>query len=248
MIYERLELDRPYHTPLFEPHMKPIRDVFVDVQFNTPHYPVYSCATAKPFPADLDEMCSTSVDHWVSTVEFVKLIHRMYDDGARVFLEVGPRGNLTSFIEDTLRGTPMVAVPMNVPRVSCLTQLHHALARLIVHGVPVVLDQYYANRQLGKTKSDSPAENPGIEKPTAVPPAIATPPALHVSASSAASSAVASSTTGGVVMQQYQSVMQQFLEVQRGVMRDFLAGSNGRRRGMRPVSYTHLTLPTTPYV
>ncbi len=37
-------------------------------------------------------------------------------DGVRVFVEVGARGNLTGFVEDTLRGRPHFAVAPSLPR------------------------------------------------------------------------------------------------------------------------------------
>ena len=37
------------------------------------------------------------------------LYHNLYADGVRLFVEAGPRGNLSAFVEDTLRGRPFAA-------------------------------------------------------------------------------------------------------------------------------------------
>ena len=211
LIYERLEIDRPYHTPLFEPFMSPIRDMFRHVQFESPRYNIYSCTSAKPFPEDADAMRALSVEHWVSTVEFAKLIRQMYADGARVFVEIGPRGNLSSFIEDILRGKPFVAIPMNVMRNPQITQIQHVMARLIVHGVPLDLGSLDERK---RHDSDD-----------------ATKRATHWDTSATDTSKSQS------VMEQYQSLMHQFLQVQQDVMQDFLAvhksGDQRRRRAVR---------------
>ena len=55
------------------------------------------------------------VEHWTSPVRFRETIDALYEDGARVFVEVGPRGNMTAFIDDILRGRPHCAVASNVP-------------------------------------------------------------------------------------------------------------------------------------
>src|SRR5262249_13524538 len=66
---------------------------------------------------------------------------------ARIFVEVGARGNLTGFIEDTLRGRPHFAVAPCLPRRSGLTQLNHLVASLHAQGVSLRSDYLYARRR-----------------------------------------------------------------------------------------------------
>ncbi len=145
-ICERLPFRRPYHTPMFEPWMGPFRELFAGVPFMTGHTRVYSCSTGEPFPTDPDAIRELAVNHWVSPVEFTRLIERMHGDGIRLFVECGPRGNLSAFVEDVLRGQPMSAIPANTQRRSGPTQINHLVAQLVAHGVPVNLDYLYANR------------------------------------------------------------------------------------------------------
>jgi malonyl CoA-acyl carrier protein transacylase len=140
LLCERLPFRRPYHTPLFEPWMGPFREWFAGMPFTAPHTRAYSCSTAAPFPADPDAIRTLAVNHWVSPVEFTRLIETMYADGVRLFVEVGPRGNLSAFVEDILRGRPFAAIPANTPRRSGPTQINHLVAQLVAHGVPVKLD------------------------------------------------------------------------------------------------------------
>jgi len=137
IICERLPFRRPYHTPLFEPWMGPFRDLFAGVPFAAPHTPVYSCSTGGRFPDEPDAARELFVNHWVSPVEFTRLVRRMHADGVRVFVEAGPRGNLSAFAEDILRGERFAAIPANLPRKSGPTQINHLVAQLAAHHVPV---------------------------------------------------------------------------------------------------------------
>ena len=74
------------------------------------------------------------------------MIETMYADGVRLFVEAGPRGNLSAFVEDILRGKPFAAIPANVPRKSGPTQINHLVAQLVAHHVPVNLGHLYAGR------------------------------------------------------------------------------------------------------
>ena len=62
-----------------------------------------------------EEIRSLLVEHWTSPVRFRETIEALYADGARVFVEAGPRGNMTAFVEDILRGRPACAVAAAMP-------------------------------------------------------------------------------------------------------------------------------------
>jgi malonyl CoA-acyl carrier protein transacylase len=139
LVCERLPFRRPYHTPLFEPWMGTFRELFAGIPFDRPHTPVYSCSTGDRFPDDPDAIRRLAVDHWVNPVEFARMVEVMYADGVRLFVEAGPRGNLSAFVEDILRGRPFAAVPANLPRKSGPTQFAHLVAQLAAHHVPLKL-------------------------------------------------------------------------------------------------------------
>ncbi len=148
VICERLSLRRPYHTPLFEPMLGPLRELFAGVRYQAPRFPVYSCTTAAPFPADGDGIRDLAVRHWAEPVCFTRMIENMHAAGVRLFVEVGPRGNLSGFVEDILRGRRFAALPANVARRSGLTQLNHLVAQLAAHQVPLHLAACYEGRGL----------------------------------------------------------------------------------------------------
>jgi malonyl CoA-acyl carrier protein transacylase len=222
LVCERLPFRRPYHTPLFEPWMGPFRDLFAGVPFAAPHTPVYSCSTGRRFPDDPERIRELAVNHWVSPVAFAGMIEAMYADGVRLFVEAGPRGNLSAFVEDVLRGRPFAAIPANVPRKSGPTQLNHLVAQLVAHHVPLNLGHLYAGRVDGDmeweqgeqpaTLLPSPLVGEGPQPPDSFTPHPNPPPPGG------------REPEGAAVLHAYLTAMEQFLDVQREVMEAYLAG------------------------
>src|SRR5262245_33665842 len=110
LLYNTLAFDRPYHTPDFEPFARSLRELLQRSIVSPPSIPLYSCTSAAPYPSNVSEAQDLAYEHWVRPVEFRKTIQRMWDDGVRIFVESGPRGNLTAFIDDILDGRSFAAV------------------------------------------------------------------------------------------------------------------------------------------
>lgn len=220
LVCERLPFRRPYHTPLFEPCMDDYRKLFASTAFEHPRMPVYCCSTGELFPSDPEAVRQLTVNHWVSPVEFTKMVETMYADGIRVFVEAGPRGNLSAFTEDILRGRQFAAIPANVPRRSGPTQINHLVAQLVVNQVPLNLNHLFNELE---------TESVNWEK---TPSRISTSnDALDAEVRNGTDTGFTSvenlpltnrGSTGNEVMNGYLAVMEQFLDVQRTVMESFL--------------------------
>jgi malonyl CoA-acyl carrier protein transacylase len=266
IICERLALRRPYHTPLFEPLLSALDEMFEGSTFRTPRTPVYSCTTGRRFPARPEEIRRLAIAHWASPVEFSRMIENMYAEGIRLFVEAGPRGILSAFIEDILRGRRFAALAANVPRRSGVTQLHHVAGQLAAHHVPLRLEYLYRRRDVRPITGaldavietsraavrDRPLPPPSVTPVPAkgdlgaagaVGPAASNSQDLLQSLSMPSAAAVRQPTgSRGTVLNQYLDVMGQFLEVQREVTERFLRG-NGRARPSRPGPKTNSPAP-----
>jgi acyl transferase domain-containing protein/phosphopantetheinyl transferase len=152
-----LPFNRPYHTPAFKTACDPLREFFASLEIVKPEVPLYSCATAALFPDNPEDIRELAVSQWALPVRFRETIESMYEDGIRMFLEVGPKANLTSFVNDTLRGRQHIAVPSNLPQRSGISQFHHAIGMLAAHGVAMNLDYLYSRRSPEPLKLDKPA-------------------------------------------------------------------------------------------
>ncbi len=149
-ICQKLPFHRAYHTERFRPVLPALEEVFRRATLAPPSIPLYSCVTASPYPQEPEEIRRLAIEHWARPVRFRETIEAMYRDGIRVFLEVGPRANLSGFVRDILKGKPFLAMSSNVHLRSGITQLNHALGLLAAHGYSVDLKALYTHRVVEK--------------------------------------------------------------------------------------------------
>jgi acyl transferase domain-containing protein/phosphopantetheinyl transferase (holo-ACP synthase) len=154
-LFEELPFARAYHTAGFAPALGPIEDFFGSLPVHRPSVPVYSCASERRMPDDPESIRGLAIDQWTRAVGFRRTIEAMHADGLNVFVDVGARGNLAGFVEDTLRGRPAFAVATNLPRRSGLTQLNHLVASLFAQGVTLEADHLYRRRRPTRVDFDS---------------------------------------------------------------------------------------------
>jgi len=160
-----LPYHRAYHTPRYQPVSDEFFELFQGWEFIGPPIPVYSCATAQPYPADPREVRRWAADQWARPVRFRATIEALYEAGARIFVEVGPRANLSGFVEDILQERPFLAIPSNVHYRSGISQLGHLLGMLAAHGLPLQLDYLYHRREPTRVPLDPPTEKDAGSKP-----------------------------------------------------------------------------------
>ena len=147
LLCEDLPFDRAYHTIGFAPALGPIAGFFESLEFRSPRIPVYSCASERVMPAEPASIRELAVGQWTRAVGFRRAVEAMHADGTDVFVDVGARGNLAGFVEDTLRGRPAFAVAANLPRRSGTSQLNHLVASLFARGIEIKTEHLYARRR-----------------------------------------------------------------------------------------------------
>ncbi len=144
-----LPFDHPYHTAAFATFADRLREKYEiegKIELRSSNIAMYSCLTAALSPNEPEAVGKLVTDLLSHPVRFREAIEAMYRDGVRIFVEVGPRGSLSAFVDDTLRGMPHLAVPSNVADQSGLTQLAHLVGLLAAHHVPMDLEALYAHR------------------------------------------------------------------------------------------------------
>ena len=129
-----LALDRPFNTPLCSDLVPAVRK-FADRWMKRESIcDVYSCASAERLPRGVRHARKDTAKRWARTVRFEETVRKMYEDGYRVFLEVGPRGLMTAAVSDTLRDMQHAAIPLNSIHRSGSLQMRHALGQLAALG------------------------------------------------------------------------------------------------------------------
>jgi phosphopantetheine--protein transferase-like protein len=233
-ICQQLPFGRAYHTPWFREFAERLRAHFETLNIAAPATPVYSCVTAGLYPAGKQEIVNLAAVQWASTVRFRETVEAMYRDGVRIFVEVGPRGNLTAFLGDILRGKAYCGVAANVQFRSGILQLQHLVAELFAAGVAVDLAKLYDGRVQppAEAKSGRPMKLSMGLQPVGLPndfrlpqrpvsPAVAAvvEPAPRAAAAAAQAPASALEPTGRhVAIARHLETMSQFLAVQQQVL------------------------------
>ena len=135
-----------FHSPLVAPAQARLTEFLSTVEAAEPGITVYSNTTAAPYPKEPGKVAERLVEHLVRPVEFVREIESMYEAGARLFVEVGPRGVLTGLVDQILGDRPKVAIASNQNGRPGLTQLLHLLGQLATQGYALKLDRLYRDR------------------------------------------------------------------------------------------------------
>jgi len=153
--FVKLELDRPFNTPACERLVPAIRKFVDGWMKDDPTCPIYSCALAARVPEKLKKARVETAERWMKPVRFTETIRQMHADGYRVFLEVGPRGQMTAAIEDTLKGEEHAAIALNSIHRRGLLQIQHAVAQLAALGGTADIYKVFLHRGAHQLDFDS---------------------------------------------------------------------------------------------
>jgi len=159
-----LPFDRGYHTPAFASVSEAFLKYYAQVDLSAPDLPLYSCASAGTFPSDKEEVQALAARQWSETVRFSQTIQAMHNDDVRFFVEVGPSGNLTSFVNDVLVGQEHLSIASDVRKKSSLEQVQNLFAQLYINKKTVDLSKLFTDRDLNLIDLVQPpiAQNKGM--------------------------------------------------------------------------------------
>lgn len=153
----RVPIGRAYHTPLFEPCAATLRRHYEVLVPGERRLPVISCLYGEPHPADPDRVRDWTADQWRNGVNFRQTIERLYEQGVRHFVEVGPDDSLSPFVRDTLHGREVSVAAASSRRRDDLLQLKHLLAQLAVFGpeLPPAAIAWFERLDAGEPLADA---------------------------------------------------------------------------------------------
>ncbi len=140
-----LPVSGAFHSSLMTSVQEPLSEALDAIAFHRPEVPIYANATSQLYSSDEEAIRSQLSQHLLSTVEFVKQINQMYEDGARIFVELGPKNILTGLIDKILAGRKHKAVSFD-GQGGGLRGLLIALGTLQTQGVDVDLTALFKGR------------------------------------------------------------------------------------------------------
>ena len=131
-------------------HSKPaylVYDKLVDLyslELNKPSgIKLYSSSCYLPVPLKTKAVANSIAKAFCDTVDFPRLVRKVYDDGGRIFVETGPRQTCSLWIDQILSGKKFVTIPLNNKGVKDQVSMVRAVAMLMSHGVNVNSDSLF---------------------------------------------------------------------------------------------------------
>ncbi len=134
----RIPVSHAFHTSIVAPASVPLVATLERLDVQPPQIPLVANVTGDFYPSDATS--ETMLDHLgkqvASPVQFVKGLHTLYDAGARVFVEVGPKRALHGFVDDVLgEHADVLALFTNHPKLGDAASINQALCGLWASGV-----------------------------------------------------------------------------------------------------------------
>ncbi len=133
-----------FHSSFVKPAQRALTDLINATKWQQGAIPVYSNTTAKPHVAEVRKTKRQMADHLVRPVEFVAEIEAMYEDGARIFLEIGPKSVLTRLTGKILEGRSHAAIAIDDG--SGLAGMLNAFGQLICAGIELDVAKLFERR------------------------------------------------------------------------------------------------------
>ena len=134
----RIPVSHAFHTSIVAPASVPLVATLKRLDVRPPQIPLVANVTGDFYPADAttDTMLDYLGKQVASPVQFVRGLRTLYDAGARVFVEVGPKRALHGFVDDVLgEHDDVLALFTNHPKLGDAASINQALCGLWASGV-----------------------------------------------------------------------------------------------------------------
>ncbi|MBI5844388.1 MAG: hypothetical protein HZB23_06945 [Deltaproteobacteria bacterium] len=112
----------------------------------------YTATTFSPLALESEAIARNIAEIYCRAVDFVRLVEKAYDDGVRVFIETGPRENLTGHIREILGPRPHLAVNLDRKGADFGASLAKASARLFSHRAEIDLSAFFGEAPAPSSK------------------------------------------------------------------------------------------------
>jgi acyl transferase domain-containing protein len=134
-----LPVSHAFHTSIVAPASGPLRATLERMHLQAPRIPIVANVNGEFYPTDgnvVPQMLDILARQISSPVQFVQGLRTLYNAGARVFVEVGPKKALQGFAEDVLGKDPEVlSVFCNHPKWEDQAAFNQALCGLYSAGL-----------------------------------------------------------------------------------------------------------------
>jgi acyl transferase domain-containing protein len=157
--YSRIKITTPFHSPLLEPILMDLHQLFNETMFHQSTIPIISNLTGKPF----EEGEAQNPDYWVRharhTIQFDKCVNFLQRNRKAIFIEVGPGNFLSSLIKQgALKTESHHVYPSLPPKKENFKEdvfFLECLGKCWGHGVRIHWEKLYQQIKCGKVSLPS---------------------------------------------------------------------------------------------
>ncbi len=150
-----LSVSAAFHTDIVAPAAKELAEFLKTIEFKSPRIKVSSNVLGDFYPDDPDEIRALLEKQVESPVHWIQQCETMYQAGARIFFEVGPKRALATFVQENLEGKDIVSQITNHPKTGDIYQFNDAIALARALGIQVsFIDFEYPKPKVKPKKAD----------------------------------------------------------------------------------------------
>ena len=131
----QLQTSHAFHSRIVAPANEPLRAFLEGLDIRLPNIPITSNFDGGWYPnvapagsSAKQAILAKLAPQMASAVEWTHQMETMYEGGARMFIEVGPKRALALFAEQIFEDRPKIIVNTNHPKVGGIASFHAALA------------------------------------------------------------------------------------------------------------------------
>ena len=135
-----LPVSHAFHSRIVAPASEPLKRVLQRLDVQPPKRPITTNVTSRYYPTGegaVEKIIENLASQVAAPVEWTAQIERMYADGARIFVECGPKRALAGFVVNILKRRPHLALYTNHPKRGGICAFRDSLAGLVAVGMPL---------------------------------------------------------------------------------------------------------------
>ncbi len=157
-----LPVSHAFHTELVAPASGPLRETLKRLGLRPPQLPIVANVNGELYPSGdgvEDQMLDILARQVASPVQFEKGLRTLYEQGVRIFVEVGPKHALQGFASDVLGDQRVLSLATNHPKAGDVASFNNALCGLWAAGLGAGRDSVgreVAQLQAGATAQPRP--------------------------------------------------------------------------------------------
>lgn len=132
----RIPVSHAFHTKIVAPASEPLKQVIARMNLQAPKIPVAANVTGQFYPTSREEILDILGRQVASPVQFINGMETLYNAGARVFVEIGPKRVLNALANDIFKDrSGIMLLATNHPRKGAVVSFNEAVCGLLAAGI-----------------------------------------------------------------------------------------------------------------